>query len=78
MVCFRMLRHYFAIVIFYTKQSVSGQCLAISILLPISCKSVQPVPARVEELVSPIRQSSSGGATDNPPFPQDALASTGK
>ncbi len=39
-------------------------------LLPISCKSVQPVPARVEEPVSPVRQSSSGGATNNPPFPK--------
>ncbi len=27
-------------------------------LLPISCNSVQPVPARVEEPVSPVRQSS--------------------
>ncbi len=38
-------------------------------LLPISCKSVQPVPARVEEPGSPVRQSSTGGATNNPPFP---------
>ena len=29
-------------------------------LLPISCKSVQPVPAWVEELVSPVRHSSDG------------------
>ena len=41
-----------------------------AILLPISCKSVQPVPARVEEPVSLIRQSSSGGVTNNPPFPK--------
>ncbi len=39
-------------------------------LLPISCKSVQPVPARVEEPVSPARPSSSGGVTNNPPFPK--------
>ena len=29
-------------------------------LLSISCKSVQPVPVRVEEPVSKVRQSSSG------------------
>ncbi len=44
-------------------------------LLPISCKSVQPVPARVEEPVSLVRQSSSGGATNNPPF---AISQHGK
>ncbi len=32
-------------------------------LLPISCKSLQPVPAWVEGPVSPARQSSSGGVT---------------
>ncbi len=31
-----------------------------------NCKSVQPVPAWVEEPVSPVRHSSSGGATNNP------------
>ena len=36
----------------------------------ISCKLVQPVPARVEETVSPVRSSSSGSATNNPPFPK--------
>ncbi len=35
----------------------------------ISCKSVQPVPARVEEPFSLVRQSSSGGVTSNPLFP---------
>ncbi len=39
-------------------------------LLPISCNWLQPVPARVEEPVSPVRQSFSGGATNNPPFPK--------
>ena len=40
-------------------------------LLLISCRSVQPVPARVEEPVSPVRQSSSGGVTKNiHPFPR--------
>ena len=40
-------------------------------LLLIRCKSAQqPVPARVEEPVTPIRQSASGGATNNPPFPK--------
>ncbi len=39
-------------------------------LLPISCTSVQPVPARVEEPVSSVRQSSSGGTRNNPPFPK--------
>ncbi len=37
-------------------------------LLPISCKSVQPVPARVEDPVSLVWQSSSSGATINPTF----------
>ena len=37
-------------------------------LLPISCKSVQPVPVRVEETVSLVRQSSSGGVTYSPPL----------
>ena len=35
-------------------------------LLPISCKSVQLFPAREEEPVSSVRQSSSGGATNTP------------
>ena len=41
-------------------------------LLPISCNSVQSVPARIEEPVSPVRQSSTGGATNNPTFPKMA------
>ncbi len=50
----------------------SGQVSAwqSATLLPISCKSVQPVPAWLEEPVSPLRQSSSGGATNNAPFPK--------
>ena len=37
----------------------------------LSCKSVQPVPARVEDPISPVRQSSSGGAANNLyPFPR--------
>ena len=35
----------------------------------ISCKYVQPVPARVEEPVSLVMQSSSGGDTRSLPFP---------
>ena len=45
----------------------SGKCLAVG---HISSKSVPPVPARVEELVSPLMQSSSGGVTNNTPFPK--------
>ena len=45
-------------------------------LLPISCNSVQPVQAWVEEPVSPTSQSSNGCATNNPPFPKISLAST--
>ena len=36
-------------------------------LLPITCKSVQPLPARVEEPVCPVRQSPSGGVTNKVP-----------
>ena len=39
-------------------------------LLPISCKSSQPVPAQVEEPFSLVRRFTSGGATNNPPFPE--------
>ena len=43
------------------------------------CLSVQPVSVRVEEPVSPVRQSSSsGGVTNNSPFPKMPKASTGK
>ncbi len=38
--------------------------------VPISCKLVQPVPTWVEKPVSPVKHSSSGGATNNPPFPK--------
>ncbi len=31
---------------------------------------LDPVNTRVEEPVSPVRQSSSGGVTNNPPFPK--------
>ena len=34
--------------------------------------------SRVEESVCPVRQSSSGGATDNSPFLKDALSQTVK
>ena len=49
------------------KRSLLNQISAwqLAIKLPISCKSVQPVPVRVEEPVSPARQSSGGGATNN-------------
>ena len=33
-------------------------------------KPVRPVPAWVEKPVSPVRQSSSGRATNKPPFPK--------
>ena len=39
-------------------------------LLPISCKSAQPVTARVDKPVSLVRQSSSGGARTIHPFPR--------
>ena len=42
-------------------KQVLGQCLAVVTLLPISCKSVPSVPARVEEPVCPVRQFSSAG-----------------
>ena len=35
-----------------------------------SCKSVQLVPAWVEEPVNPVRQFSSGGAMSNPSLPK--------
>ena len=41
----------------------SGQCLAIG-NIAISCNSVLPVPARVEESVSPVSRSSCGGGTN--------------
>ena len=38
------------------------------------CKNVQPVPAWVEEPVSPVRKLSSGGGVMNdPPFPKMPL-----
>ena len=43
---------------------MSGQCLAVG-----HSATDQPVPAWVEEPVIPLGQSSSGGATNNPPFP---------
>ncbi len=45
--------------------------------LQISCQSVQPVPAWVEEPVSPVRQAFIGGATNNPPFPKMLWATGG-
>ena len=54
--------------------SWSGQCLAVG----HTAKSVQPVPARVEEPVSLVMQSSNGGVTNNPPFPKMPRASRGK
>ena len=41
------------------------------------CRSVPPVPVWLEEPVSQVRQSFSGGATNNPPFSKPQ-ASTGK
>ncbi len=43
-------------------------------LLPIRCKLVPPVPSRVEEPISPLRQSFSGSAMNNPTFSQEALS----
>ena len=37
-----------------------------AMLLPMSCKSVQPVPAFIKDPVSPVGQSFSGDATNNP------------
>ncbi len=48
---------------------VSGQWLAVATMLFISCTTCN-VPGRVEEPVSPLRQSSTSGATNNPPFPK--------
>ncbi len=45
--------------------------------LQIRCKSIKLVPAWVEEPISQVRQSFSGGATNNPPFPKMPYASTG-
>ena len=44
--------------------------------LPISCNSVQPVPVRVEDPISPIKQSSSGECHEQYTLSQDAIAST--
>ncbi len=41
---------------------LSGQCLAVG--------HTATVPARVEEPVSSVRQSCSGGSTNNAPFPK--------
>ena len=50
------------------QHSVSGQCLAVTGTDQLYI--VQPVPAQIEESVSPVavRQFSSGCATINPPF----------
>ena len=60
--------------------SISGQVSAwqSATLLPIRCKSVQPVPARVDEPASLLSQSSSAGATNNSPFPKMPQASMRK
>ncbi len=47
-------------------------------LLPISCKSVRPVSARVENPVSPVRQSSYGSSKNNLTLSQVALSQHGK
>ncbi len=62
--------------------SISTEC-QVSVwqsatLLPTSCNSVQPVPARVEKPVSLARQSSSGDVTNNPPFPKMPQSQHGK
>ena len=56
----RMLRAKFKCHILPTQCQVSAWQSAT--LLAINCKSVQPVPARVDEPVNPVRQSSYGGA----------------
>ena len=53
----------------YTGISIQVSAWQSATLLPISCKSAQSVPARVEEPVSPVRQSSSGSTLS-----QDALS----
>ncbi len=62
---------------FISAQSV-GSAWQSATLLPISCKSVQPVPVWVEEPVSSVRQSSSSGATNNPPFPKFHFSQHGR
>ena len=52
------------------KETVVGQ---VSVWQLAWCASLLPVPAWVEEPVSPVRQSSSYGAS-NSPLSQDALA----
>ncbi len=73
----------FVVALIFTKKTLFWPQGPVSVwqsatLLQISCKSVQPVPARVEERVSPVRQFSVGGVTNNSPFPKVALASMGK
>ncbi len=57
---------------FEWQHTLVGQDIAwqSATLLPISCKSVQPVPARVEELVSPVRQFLVVVARTIHPFPR--------
>ncbi len=45
----------------------SGQCLAVS-------HTAIEAPARVEEPVSPVRQSSNGGAHEQSTLSQDAIS----
>ncbi len=56
-------------VLFPACRDQSGPKGCHAALPQISCKSVQPVPARVEEPFSPVRQSSSGGDTRSRSFP---------
>ena len=46
--------------------------------LLINCTSLRPVPAWVEEPVSPVRRSSGDGAMNNSPFLKVPKASMGK
>ena len=54
--------------IYFPRSTCRVSAWQTATMLPISSKSVQPVPAWVEEPASMVRQSSSGGATNNPPF----------
>ncbi len=72
---FGSLRNVASWIVFAYRGQVSA-CQSAT-LQPISCKSVQPVPARVDEPVSPVRQSSSGGeqSTLSPRCPKPAWES---
>ena len=48
----------------------SATDFVVFVVLNFSVRSLRPVPVRVEEPVSTVRHFSSGGASNNPPFPK--------